>query len=355
MSPVRAKRPWRGGVVLGVAAAGGALAVALTHRGWTDGVAVALSDAHWGWVAAAIAAQTLSIGALARQQRRLLTVSGNRLPLPAMVATTSVGGSISLSFPIIGKAAAAAYSYRRFTARGVRPEIVGWALAMSALHLTLAYFTIGAAGALVTGSPDGIVAGLASIAVVIAPAVALVAAVRRTNVRRAVDGAIDRIIDRIIDLVGRSRTRRWLGIRDGLHHAVHAVASVRPGVRSTIAVAGWSLVNLTATLSCLVLSILAVGGGVPWSSIILVWAAAAGVAQLGLTPGGIGVVDAALTLGLVAAGMPTGTAVAATLVYRTISLYFAVAAGGVTFLIAGRSARGTQRAPRVREVPSAEA
>ncbi len=352
-SPAVVKTPRRASIVAGIAAlgAGVAVALALAKPGWFDRIGAALAGMNWGWAGAAIFAQIVSIGALARQQRRLLTVSGRRLPLPAVMATTYVGGAISLSLPIVGKAAAALYSYRRFTARGVRPAVVGWALAMSALHLTLAFLTIGAVGAIATGTPNAIAAGIASLAGVIAPATALLAALRVAAVRRAVDKAIDRIVD----LARRVMRSRWNRVRRSLRSAVDAAATMHLTLPETVAVAGWSLLNLTATLICLALSILAVGGGVPWSLIIVVWAAAVGVGQLGLTPGGIGVVDAALTFGLVAAGLPAATAISASLVYRAISLWLAVAAGGITFLATGRSGRlvGHPHADRAGEVPVA--
>jgi len=80
-------------------------------------------------------------------------------------------------------------------------------------------------------------------------------------------------------------------------------------------------------LLCLALSIRAAGVHIPWWGIILAWAAGAGGASLNLTPGGLGVVEAALTAALVALGVPGAAALTAVLLYRIISFWLAIAIG----------------------------
>ena len=75
----------------------------------------------------------------------------------------------------------------------------------------------------------------------------------------------------------------------------------------------------------------------PWHGLILVYCLAVTAGSTGLTPGGIGVVEATLTAALVAAGMPAKYALPAVLVYRLISLWLVV---GVGWLIAYRLTRG---------------
>ena len=80
-------------------------------------------------------------------------------------------------------------------------------------------------------------------------------------------------------------------------------------------VARWS-----ADALCLVAVIEATGGSVPWSGLLLVWAAGAATTTLGLTPGGVGAADAVLVTALVATGMGVATAGAAVVLYRLIVL-----------------------------------
>ncbi len=73
-----------------------------------------------------------------------------------------------------------------------------------------------------------------------------------------------------------------------------------------------------ADVLCLAVAIAAVGSVVPWTGLLLAFVAGIGVGGLRLTPGGIGVVEAALATGLVAAGMDTPHAIAAVLLYRLV-------------------------------------
>jgi uncharacterized protein (TIRG00374 family) len=85
--------------------------------------------------------------------------------------------------------------------------------------------------------------------------------------------------------------------------------------------------NWAFDLLCLAFSIKAAGAHVPWWGIVLAWAAGAGGSSLNLTPGGLGVVEAALTGALVALGVPANQALTAVLVYRAISFWLAIAIG----------------------------
>ena len=69
--------------------------------------------------------------------------------------------------------------------------------------------------------------------------------------------------------------------------------------------------------------------------LLLAWAAGTAVASLGLTPGGLGVVEATLSSALIATGLVGSTAIAAVLVYRIVSLWLVIAAGGLTLLALG--------------------
>ena len=85
----------------------------------------------------------------------------------------------------------------------------------------------------------------------------------------------------------------------------------------------------------------------PWEGLLLAWAAGTAVASLGLTPGGLGVVEAALSSALIATGLVGSTAIAAVLVYRIVSLWLVLAAGGLTLLgLGGPKRRRVRRRDR---------
>ena len=90
---------------------------------------------------------------------------------------------------------------------------------------------------------------------------------------------------------------------------------------------GWGIafylatINWMANITCLALAIVTVRSSVPWSGLILAWSVGVAAASFGITPGGLGLVEAALAGALVAAGVHAAQAVAAVLVYRLISFW----------------------------------
>jgi hypothetical protein len=101
---------------------------------------------------------------------------------------------------------------------------------------------------------------------------------------------------------------------------------------------GWSevgscgLCNWLADAGVLAVSVLAMGASVPWHSLLLVYGLAMVVGSLGITPGGIGLVEGTLCLGLVGAGLPAALALAAVLLYRLVSFWLVMATGWVVLL-----------------------
>ena len=74
------------------------------------------------------------------------------------------------------------------------------------------------------------------------------------------------------------------------------------------------------------MAIKAVGAAVPWHRVLLVWSAGIGARSVSPTPGGIGVVEAAMIAVLVVAGLRPAQAVAAVLIYRLVNAKSAVTA-----------------------------
>ena len=109
--------------------------------------------------------------------------------------------------------------------------------------------------------------------------------------------------------------------------------SLRLDRSSGLVASSMAFVNWFLDLACLTCAILAVHGTVPWHGLILAWAAGSGASSLGLTPGGLGVVEITLGAALIAAGMPADLAIAAALLYRAIKLGLILAVGGMTLLI----------------------
>jgi hypothetical protein len=92
------------------------------------------------------------------------------------------------------------------------------------------------------------------------------------------------------------------------------------------------LANWLTDIAVLAMSILALGGAVPWRSLLLVYGLATLVGSLGITPGGLGLVEGTLCLGLVSTGLPAAVALAAVLMYRIVSFWLVMAAGWLVLL-----------------------
>ena len=98
----------------------------------------------------------------------------------------------------------------------------------------------------------------------------------------------------------------------------------------------------------LVTALAAVGQHPRPSLILLAFCAAQLLAQIPITPGGLGVVEAGLTGTLVLIGVPASAAAVATLAYRLVSYWLALPAGGIAYLYHRRRVRaGDESVPRI--------
>src|SRR5205085_5937807 len=108
---------------------------------------------------------------------------------------------------------------------------------------------------------------------------------------------------------------------DALDRFLDRVAGLRlPRLQyaEVMALAVW---NWVADCLCLACSIRAIGVNVPWQGLVLAYSAGMAAASVGLTPGGLGVVEAVLSASLAALGIKGHSAFAAVLVYRLISFW----------------------------------
>ena len=320
--------------------AGGLTVLAWFHRRQLRSALDTLAHLHWGWVPLAVLAESGSMVALARNQRQLLTVRGDTLQLRSAVAVVYASNALALSVPVAGAGIGAGFSFRQFRSRGVHPGMVGWALTVSGVMSALSFALVVAVGAGISGNSAAITLGLTGAAVGTLPVLVLLAAVRSARLRarllRGANAAVgwshrvlrfprtDAIaeLEEILDRVGDVRATPW---------------------QYTVAFS-LSLRNWAGDLLCLLFSIKASGSPtVPWHGLILAYCVAVTAGGTGLTPGGIGVVEATLTAGLVAAGMPAKYALSSVIVYRLISLWLVVAIG---WLIAVRISGGRGRGPQ---------
>ena len=113
---------------------------------------------------------------------------------------------------------------------------------------------------------------------------------------------------------------------------IEGLRSLRPSKAEWGKVGGLGLANWVTDIGVLAMSIVALGGAVPWRSLLLVYGLATLIGSLGITPGGLGLVEGTLCLGLVSTGLPAALALAAVLLYRLVSFWLVMATGWLVLL-----------------------
>ncbi|KQS71506.1 hypothetical protein ASG41_19715 [Modestobacter sp. Leaf380] len=324
-------RWWRP-VLTGVLALGTVVAVVVFRQsilGWLE----TLAGAEWRWALLAAVVQLVSMQCLVSQQRLLLRSGGGHAPTGNLTVTVYGGNAIAVGLPLAGSAASVAYTYRRMRDLGNNPVLVSWTLAVSGVCSTVSLAAVVAVSSAATGSTVGAaVASLASVAAVV-PVLTLLAVTRSPEAKH--------LVVKLLQGAVAPFARWWSVLRPAVvgpavDGVLTSLGAIRPGFRNAATAGGLALANWVLDAVCLGLSVLAVGAGLPWQGVVLAWAAGALVSSTRLTPGGIGVVEAAMASALVAAGLPAAQAVPAVVVYRFVSLWLLAAIGAMCLVLAPR-------------------
>jgi putative heme transporter len=305
---------------------------ALIAFGWFEHATVresghVVARAQWSWLVVACALELLSLMAFARTQRIVLRAAGVHASIPSMAATALAGNAISGSLPLIGSSAGFIFTYGRFRQVADDPAPAGWALLISGLISNLVWVFLIATGAIVSGNPAAIFGGLVgSIGIVTLTVIAILATHRPHWRRLSVQLAV-----RLIRISQRLRSRPVGNPESLAEQALATLSAYRMRPRGWARCVRLSLVNWFASVGCLVASILAVGASVPWSKIILIYCAGAAASSFNLTPGGLGVTEAVITSGLVAAGFRPAEALGSVLIFRLISFWLVTLVGLIIY------------------------
>jgi hypothetical protein len=292
-----------------------------------------LGHLDWTWLPLAVAAEAASMAAFARTQRRLIRAGGTNLHLGSVMAITYAGNAISVSLPLAGPEAATGFIYRSYSRLGIEPAVAGWALAVSGGFSSLAFALVVAGGAAASGSTSAIALGLVGGAISLLLTVVVLAALRRSGVRRR----LNRLVAHFVALSRKLVNRPGPETVDAFDRFLDRVAGLRLPRLQYAEVMALALWNWVADCLCLGFSIRAIGVDVPWHGLVLAYGAGMAAASIGLTPGGLGVVEAVLSASLVALGIKGHAAVAAVLVYRLISFWLVMTVGWTVVAILTRA------------------
>jgi len=339
-APATGNRRWRG-VLLAAIALGGLGLLALAGRSTLTRSFSTLGHIRWAWIPLAVFCEFGSMAAFARSQRRLLRAGGTKLHLRSVMAVTYAGNAISVSLPLAGPEVSAAFSFRQFSRHGIDPVVAGWALAVSGIISSFAFSFVLAAGAIGSHNPAAVGLGLGGAVISLVPTVAVVAALRFEAARRR----LNRLLARLVALSRRLFRRPGPGAEQTLERLLDRLSAIRLPRLQYAEVFGLSVGNWLADCLCLLAALDATGSAPHLPDLVLAYGLAMAAGGIGLTPGGLGVMEVALTAALVGAGVTGQHALAGVLVYRLISFWLVMAAGWAVMVLLLRRQRADAAVP----------
>jgi len=252
------------------------------------------------------------------------------------VALAYAAHSLSVTLPG-GPAFSTRFNYQQMRRFGATPAVASWCIALSGILSAVALAVLTAAGAVASrGTPEW--RTLVSLGV----AVLLVTVGVRQLARHP--GAVEPVTRAALARFNRLRRRPDA---QGLHRIRRFVEQLRAArLRPTHAAAAstFALLNWLLDAVCLWMCFHAVGGGdIDATQLLLAFCAGMAAGTITLIPGGLGIIDSALIIGLVAGGVDTPTAIATVVLYRIISFGFIISAGWISWLIIRRNRRRLDR------------
>ncbi len=295
-----------------------------------------LADIAPIWFAAMILVETGSLACMWLLQRLCL-----RTDAWGPVISSQLAGNAFARVVPGGGAAGAAFQYGMLVDSGIAGSAAASGLAaanvlMIASLLALPVFVL---PAVIIGVPVG--SGLDDAAWLGTGAFVVMAAA----------GAWFLATDRPLQLTGRAIERarnRLLRRREPLEGLPERLLGERDVILRAIGDRWWEVVPAAVgrwllDYGALLLALGAVGASPDPAGVLLAYAASQALAQIPITPGGLGFVEAGLTGLLALAGVGAGKAAVATLAYRLVSYWLPLPAGAAAVLVHRRYQRAEAR------------
>ncbi|MEI7034545.1 lysylphosphatidylglycerol synthase transmembrane domain-containing protein [Streptomyces pratensis] len=270
-----------------------------------------VEQAEWGWVAAALGFSALSYVAAAMS---LLGFVPERVPFRKTVKAQVAGSFVKIVAP--AAVGGVALNTRFLQRAGVRPGLAVASVGASQLFGLGCHILLLALFGYLTGTertPDSltpsrtVIAGLLTVAVLVL-VVTAVPFLRKFVVTR-VRSLFAGVVPRMLDVVQRPQ-------------------KLLTGIGGMLLLTGLFVLCLDASIRAFS------GPDVPqlsYASIAVVFLAGNALGSAAPTPGGVGAVEGALTLGLIAVGLPKEVAAPAVVLYRVMTLWLPVLPGWICF------------------------
>lgn len=289
------------------------------HESWRK-----LTEIHWGWVAACIWFQALSMSGFGRVQKQLLHAGGVDVSQRKSVAVVYGATAMSVTLPA-GQVFSTAFTYRQTRRWGASPIVASWQLVISGVIATAGLALLAVGGALLVGNRVGPLKLILSLA-------AVAALIWAGNYISRNPGSLEKVLRRLLALVNRIRKRPADHGMAKVAEILTQLESVDLGKRDGFWVAGWAVVHRFGDVACLGAACYAVGAEPKLAGLLIAFTAGKAVGSIPFAPGGIVYVDATLIYGLTAgAGLPAAQAVAAAFVYRMVSFILVAIVGWIVF------------------------
>jgi glycosyltransferase 2 family protein len=261
------------------------------------------ADWHWTLLALALSGVTYLGAALA-----LSGYVPDRLRFRPLVLAQLAGSFVTLVTP--AAVGGAALNIRYLQRRRVPAAVAAASVGLSQVVAFVLHILLIVVFAAITGSqghslqpPNWVYFVIAGLIVIVLAVVAIPAGRRLIRARLA--PVLGQVLPRLLAVVQQPRK-----LAEGI---------------------GGALLLDGAYILCLAACIQALGGSASLASIAVVYLTGSALGSAVPTPGGLGAVEAALSAGLTAAGLPGATAVSAVLLFRTLTFWLPVPVGWGAF------------------------
>jgi len=297
-----------------------------------------LGRVEWTWLAVMFGLEATSFAAAWGLAR--VAVPGMSWPV---AATAQLSANAASRVVPGGVVVGGAVYFRLLQRSGIDPAGAAAALTANSLISNMVLFALPAAGAVSAAVAAAVPRGLLPVALAGLGLFLLTLAIGGVLVRfdrpLALAGAV---AERLSRLVPHRLSRGRVVRRDALLRTRNDLRSAMGG-RWWQAV-GFASANWILDYLVLVAALRAIGAEPRLSLVLLAYGAAAVLAMIPLTPGGLGFVEAGLAATLTVSGIAAGDALLATLAYRLFSFWLPIPVGAIAYLVHRRWLRA--RRPR---------